>query len=246
MASDVSDDERIAGARAARRAARRCARSGSTSGSCTGRSPRDAIARLLPPGLDVDIFDGTAYVGIVPFTIPLTRTARLGAPMAPAFHEINLRTYVHRGGRDPGVWFFSLDADQPAGRRGRAARVRAAVLSRRHHARGDGRRRRLPLAPPPFAGRVRGPLPADGPGRARRAGIARALPRRALPAVFGVRTRPAHRPRPPRAVPAAGRGRRRRRADADECGRAARLRGAAGARSLRPRGRRRHLRPAPP
>jgi uncharacterized protein YqjF (DUF2071 family) len=30
--------------------------------------------------------------------------------MAPAFHEINVRTYVHRGGRDPGVWFFSLDA----------------------------------------------------------------------------------------------------------------------------------------
>jgi len=70
----------------------------------------DAIAGLLPPGLEVDCFDGAAYVGIVPFTIPLTRTARLGVPMAPAFHEINLRTYVHRGGRDPGVWFFSLDA----------------------------------------------------------------------------------------------------------------------------------------
>ena len=71
---------------------------------------RDVIAGLLPPGLDVDCFDGAAYVGIVPFTIPLTRTGRLGAPMARAFHEINLRTYVHRGGRDPGVWFFSLDA----------------------------------------------------------------------------------------------------------------------------------------
>jgi uncharacterized protein YqjF (DUF2071 family) len=69
-----------------------------------------AIAALLPPGLEVDCFDGAAYVGVVPFTIPLTRTARLGLPMAPAFHEINARTYVHRGGRDPGVWFFSLDA----------------------------------------------------------------------------------------------------------------------------------------
>jgi uncharacterized protein YqjF (DUF2071 family) len=68
------------------------------------------IARALPPGLEVDTFDGAAWVGIVPFTIPLTRTGRLGVPMAPAFHEINLRTYVHRGGRDPGVWFFSLDA----------------------------------------------------------------------------------------------------------------------------------------
>ena len=70
----------------------------------------DALANMVPPELEVDLFDGVAYVGIVPFTIPLTRTARLGAPMAPAFHEINLRTYVHRGGRDPGVWFFSLDA----------------------------------------------------------------------------------------------------------------------------------------
>src|ERR1051325_8047853 len=69
-----------------------------------------AIAPLLPAGLEVDTFDGAAYVGIVPFTIPLTRAGPLGVPLAPALHEINLRTYVHRAGRDPGVWFFSLDA----------------------------------------------------------------------------------------------------------------------------------------
>jgi uncharacterized protein YqjF (DUF2071 family) len=68
------------------------------------------IARLLPPGLEVDTFEETAYLGLVPFTIPLSRTPRLGLPIAPAFHEVNLRTYVHRGGREPGVWFFSLDA----------------------------------------------------------------------------------------------------------------------------------------
>src|SRR3954471_10886059 len=69
-----------------------------------------ALARLLPPGLEVDLFEGVAYVGIIPFTIPLTEVAAIGARMAPAFHELNVRTYVHRGGRDPGVWFFSLDA----------------------------------------------------------------------------------------------------------------------------------------
>jgi uncharacterized protein YqjF (DUF2071 family) len=69
-----------------------------------------ALARLLPPGLDVDTFDGVAYVGLVPFTIPQSRTPRLGVPICPPFHEANLRTYVHRGGRDPGVWFFSLEA----------------------------------------------------------------------------------------------------------------------------------------
>ena len=69
-----------------------------------------ALALHLPAGLEVDTFDGVAYLGLVPFTIPLSRTPRLRLPIAPAFHEVNLRTYVHRGGRDPGVWFFSLDA----------------------------------------------------------------------------------------------------------------------------------------
>lgn len=70
----------------------------------------EVISRRLPPGLEVDTFGGVAYLGVVPFTIPLTRAAFLPLPLAPAFHEINLRTYVHRAGRDPGVWFFSLDA----------------------------------------------------------------------------------------------------------------------------------------
>jgi uncharacterized protein YqjF (DUF2071 family) len=31
-----------------------------------------------------------------------------------AFPETNVRTYVHREGKDPGVWFFSLDAASAA------------------------------------------------------------------------------------------------------------------------------------
>ena len=31
-------------------------------------------------------------------------------PPISNFHEINVRTYVHRNGANPGVWFFSLDA----------------------------------------------------------------------------------------------------------------------------------------
>ena len=79
-----------------------------------------ALARLLPPGLDVDLFEGVAYVGIVPFTIPLTRAAGFGARIAPAFHEINVRTYVHRGGRDPGRLVLQPGRDQPARGGGRA------------------------------------------------------------------------------------------------------------------------------
>jgi uncharacterized protein YqjF (DUF2071 family) len=69
------------------------------------------LQALLPRGLDLDTHDGHAYVGLVPFTIRPTRPPFAPAlPILPGFHEVNLRTYVHRGGRDPGVWFFSLDA----------------------------------------------------------------------------------------------------------------------------------------
>jgi len=70
----------------------------------------DAVSHLLPPGLEPDTFGGVAYVGIVPFTISLSQTASFALPLVPKFHELNLRTYVHRNGRSPGVWFFSLDA----------------------------------------------------------------------------------------------------------------------------------------
>ncbi|MDR3618000.1 MAG: DUF2071 domain-containing protein [Paludisphaera borealis] len=71
----------------------------------------DSLRRLLPPGLDLDLFEGAAYVGLVPFTMRGVRP--IGLPPVrglSAFHETNVRTYVHLDGRDPGVWFFSLDA----------------------------------------------------------------------------------------------------------------------------------------
>lgn len=68
------------------------------------------LAPLIPPGLELDTWEGRAYVGIVPFTIRGSRAAFLPALPGADFHELNLRTYVHRQGREPGVWFFSLDA----------------------------------------------------------------------------------------------------------------------------------------
>lgn len=76
----------------------------------------DAIQKLLPPGLTVDTFpnkDGVerAYIGLVPFRMEGIRPVNLpAAPWISAFPETNVRTYVHREGKDPGVWFFSLDA----------------------------------------------------------------------------------------------------------------------------------------
>jgi uncharacterized protein len=64
----------------------------------------------IPVGLEIDTFDGHAWLGIVPFSM---RGVRLrGTPPLPglsAFLELNVRTYVTAQGK-PGVWFFSLDA----------------------------------------------------------------------------------------------------------------------------------------
>lgn len=73
--------------------------------------PAPAVQALLPPGLTVDTFEGRAYVGVVPFT--MRDVSPWWAPSVPGisnFHELNVRTYVHRDGEHPAVWFFSLDA----------------------------------------------------------------------------------------------------------------------------------------
>jgi len=76
--------------------------------------PPEAVRPLLPPSLDLDLFEGQAYVGLVPFTMRGIRPSLLPAvPWLSNFHETNVRTYVHNKGRDPGVWFFSLDAANP-------------------------------------------------------------------------------------------------------------------------------------
>jgi uncharacterized protein YqjF (DUF2071 family) len=76
----------------------------------------ERIEPLLPPGLMLDGFGGTGWVGIVPFTMDRIRFRGLGSvPGARRFAELNLRTYVReeRTGT-PGVYFFSLDAANPA------------------------------------------------------------------------------------------------------------------------------------
>ena len=75
--------------------------------------PRE-IQATLPPGLFVDTFEGSAYLGIVPFFMEKVRPAWL--PPLPGlswFLELNVRTYVHDAAGNPGVWFYSLDCNQP-------------------------------------------------------------------------------------------------------------------------------------
>jgi uncharacterized protein YqjF (DUF2071 family) len=73
--------------------------------------PPRQLQALLPPGLELDTFEGKAYVGLIPFTMTDIRPMLMPSlPGLSSLHEVNVRTYVHQEGRNPGVWFFSLDA----------------------------------------------------------------------------------------------------------------------------------------
>lgn len=73
----------------------------------------DLLRATLPPTLHLDTWDGKAYLGIVPFF--MNRVRPRFCPLVPGiswFLEMNLRTYVHDDRGVPGVWFYSLDANQ--------------------------------------------------------------------------------------------------------------------------------------
>jgi uncharacterized protein len=65
----------------------------------------------IPTAFDVDRFDGSAWIGVVPFA--MSHVAARGTPAVPwlsAFPELNVRTYVSPRDGKRGVFFFSLDA----------------------------------------------------------------------------------------------------------------------------------------
>ena len=69
----------------------------------------DALRPLIPVQLEIDEFDRSAWIGIVPFS--MSEVGPRGCPKPSwisDFPEINVRTYVVHNGK-PGVWFFSLD-----------------------------------------------------------------------------------------------------------------------------------------
>ena len=70
-----------------------------------------AVQALLPDGVEVDTWDGAAWVSMTPFVMTLRVGPLPRVPGMSTFPETNLRTYV-RGpdGRD-GLWFLSLEAD---------------------------------------------------------------------------------------------------------------------------------------
>ena len=73
------------------------------------RSEPELLQKRLPRQLEIDRFDGTAWVSLTPFLLQGLRPAWVPRSLGLDFPETNLRTYV-RGPRGPGIWFFSLDA----------------------------------------------------------------------------------------------------------------------------------------
>ncbi len=75
--------------------------------------PAAALRPLVPAGLEVQEFDGTSWVGVVPFRMEgVMRRPFPDLPGVSAFPELNVRLYVEADGK-PGVWFLSLDAANP-------------------------------------------------------------------------------------------------------------------------------------
>lgn len=73
----------------------------------------ESLRPLVPPSVELDTFEGQAWLGVVAFRLSKIRLC--GFPeigLVSHFNEINLRTYVTQ--RDiPGVLFLSMDADHP-------------------------------------------------------------------------------------------------------------------------------------
>jgi len=75
------------------------------------RVPLEEVRHHVPRALEVELHDGSAWLGIVPFRMRGVRArGLLPVPGASSFLELNVRTYVRSADEKPGVWFFSLDA----------------------------------------------------------------------------------------------------------------------------------------
>ncbi len=72
----------------------------------------DRVQRLLPAGLEVETFDGSAWLGLVPFRMQVTLPHAPTVAWVSHFPETNVRTYVTGPDGSTGVWFLSLDASR--------------------------------------------------------------------------------------------------------------------------------------
>jgi uncharacterized protein YqjF (DUF2071 family) len=69
----------------------------------------ELLRSLIPAELEIDTFDGWAWLGVIPFQLSGVRLRRAPHFCSMSFAELNVRTYVRTRQRR-GIWFFSLDA----------------------------------------------------------------------------------------------------------------------------------------
>jgi len=72
--------------------------------------PPGQLQAVVPPQLQLDTYEGSAWLGITPFRVGALRLR--GVPHLPgitSFLETNVRTYTTVDGK-PGIYFISLDA----------------------------------------------------------------------------------------------------------------------------------------
>ena len=101
----------------------------------------DELRPLIPAGLEIEEFDGSAWVGIVPFRITgLRARGMVPFPGLSAFNELNVRTYVRAADGKPGVWFFSLEATSRLAVRAARRQYRLPYFDARMTLNDDGRR----------------------------------------------------------------------------------------------------------
>ncbi|WP_051681372.1 YqjF family protein [Virgibacillus alimentarius] len=76
--------------------------------------PKKILREHVPSILDIDTYDGKAWIGVLPFEVSDVRIR--GLPRIPFYNsllEVNVRTYVKYNGIS-GTYFFSLDANKLA------------------------------------------------------------------------------------------------------------------------------------
>ena len=70
---------------------------------------KSILQKLLPVGLDLDLFEGEAYISVIPFKMDKVCFRYLPFFKIKSFNQVNIRTYVIRDGK-PGVFFLSLNS----------------------------------------------------------------------------------------------------------------------------------------
>lgn len=75
------------------------------------RVSKDVVNEFIPRALDLDTYNGEAWISIIPFEVnDMHARAMPRIPFLHSYLELNVRTYVRYQGQ-PGVYFFSLDAN---------------------------------------------------------------------------------------------------------------------------------------